>query len=267
MKDSVVAAVATAPNTEVKPFKSAHPFARVVVIFMIALIPIFGISAVTSMNEIRLLNALNDENLAFEITIEEIEFHDFWYATFGYLQFLWYPALALFLVWFYKVYRNLPSLGGEGLEFRARSVIAFFFIPILSLWKPYRATEEIWKVSDPTVMTSDRVSRREIDIPLIVLAWWIVWVISNIVGWYSLRQSFVSEESIESYLRMDSIYLVSEILAAISVGLTAPIVREISKRQEKKIEILNSLKNIQNDSSIGGTKLDEDSQDFQGLKP
>jgi hypothetical protein len=153
------------------------------------------------------------------------------------------------------------------LEFTSRSVIASFFIPILSLWKPYRATEEIWKASDPTVMTSDRVSRREIDIPLIVLAWWIFWLLSNYLGWYALRQSFLGEESIESYLRLDSIYLVSEIIAALSVGLTLLIVREIDKRQTEKIEILNSLKNIQNGASISGTKSDEDGEDFQGLKP
>lgn len=61
--------------------------------------------------------------------------------------------------------------------------------------------------------------------------------------------------------------LVSEIIAALSVGLTVLIVREIDKRQTEKIEILNPFKNFQKGASISGTELDEDRQDFRGLKP
>ena len=62
----------------------------------------------------------------------------------------------------------------------------------------------------------------------------------------------LGEESIERYRRVDSLYLVSEVIAALSDGLAVLIVREITRRQTKKIGILNSLNNIQNDSSISG---------------
>jgi hypothetical protein len=116
-------------------------------------------------------------------------------------------------------------------------------------------------------MTSDRASRKAIDASTLVIVWWIFWVISNLVGWYAFRESFLIEESIESYLRIDSLYLVSEILAAISVALTVPVVREIDKRQTKKVEVLKSLSSTQMDTSSTGTRFDDDGQDFQGLKP
>lgn len=105
---------------------------------------------------------------------------------------------------------------------------------------------------DPTVMTSAPVSRRESDIPLIVLILWDFWLPSNYFGWFALRQSVLGEESIERYRRVDSLYLVTEVIAALSDGLAVLIVREINRRQTKNIGILNSLNNIQNDSSISG---------------
>jgi hypothetical protein len=236
---------------------------------MIAMIVIYSISAITDLNEIRLLTALNDERLAASLTMEEIDFGDFWFTIFGYLQFLWYPALVLFLIWFYKVHRNLSALGGSGLEFRSRSVVFYFFVPILLLWKPYRATEEIWKVSDPSAVISDRVSRNQIGSVALVSAWWIFWIVSNMVSWYALRQSFETEDSIEAYMQMDWIYLVAEVLAAVSVALTVPMVREIDRRQAKKIQVMNSLSgNVESDSSPSDdNKSDRDRQDFGGLRP
>ncbi len=258
--------MSTDGGQQIKPFSSARGLSRIVVILLIALVPIYAISAYTSLDQYVLLKAL-EEDPGFDITIEEAEMHDLLFNVFSYLQLIWYPTLALFLIWFYKMYRNLPSLGGTGLAFRTRSLIAFFFIPIVSLWKPYNATEEIWKVSDPSVVVSDRARRKETSSSTILVIWWIFWVISNLVGWYALRQSFTVDDSTESLIRMDSIYLVSEILTTISVLLTVFIVSEIDKRQSKKIILISNPSNFPIDGTTGSKHSDDDGQGFQNLKP
>ena len=63
-------------------------------------------------------------------------------------------SIVVFLYWFYRAYRNLPALGATRLKFNPKWVIVYFFIPILALWKPFRALEEIY-----TISTNDYSSR------------------------------------------------------------------------------------------------------------
>ena len=256
-------------STEVKSFKHATPYARIVVILMAAMVLIFSIAAITDANQIRLLRALNDDEMALAITMQEVELHDFLYSTFGYLQLGWFPALVLFLIWFYKVYRNLPALGGTGLEFSSRSVVFYFFVPILLLWKPYRATEEIWKASDPSAAISDPAGRDAIGTSSFVALWWIIWIVSNMASWFALRQSFDVAETTEAFIRMDLIYLVAEVISAISAGLTMLLVREVDRRQAAKIRVVNSLGigAAGGSLAVNRSNSDDGDQGFQGLKP
>jgi len=57
--------------------------------------------------------------------------------------------ISCFLVlrWFYRAYGNLRGLGARSLTFTPAWVVGWYFIPVLNLWKPYRAMRELWLVS------------------------------------------------------------------------------------------------------------------------
>ena len=49
--------------------------------------------------------------------------------------------------WIVLAHRNLTGLGARYVEFTPGWAIGWFFIPVASLWKPYRAMRMLWKYS------------------------------------------------------------------------------------------------------------------------
>lgn len=52
----------------------------------------------------------------------------------------------LTLIWYLRSVRNARALG-LGMETSPAWVVWFFIIPVISLWKPYSATSELWRSS------------------------------------------------------------------------------------------------------------------------
>lgn len=77
---------------------------------------------------------------------------------------------AGFLVWEYRAYRNLASLGAKQLRFSPAGSAGWYFCPILNLWKPVQAMEDIWKGS--------REGRPAFAL---VFVWWALIIISGLV--------------------------------------------------------------------------------------
>ncbi len=55
-----------------------------------------------------------------------------------------------FLMWIHRANRNARALGAQDMRFTPGWSVGWFFVPLLSLWKPYQAMKEIWRASqDP----------------------------------------------------------------------------------------------------------------------
>ena len=51
---------------------------------------------------------------------------------------------VLFLMWKHKASKNLAPLGVSNQRFSPRWAVAYYFIPILGLFRPYQAMKEIY---------------------------------------------------------------------------------------------------------------------------
>ena len=87
------------------------------------------------------------------------------------------PRIILFWFWFYKAYRNLPSLGAKGLRFTPRQVAILYIIPVVNFWVQYTAMIEIWKASHPDTNNNNSYDCQEIPRPKFVVWWWITFII------------------------------------------------------------------------------------------
>lgn len=58
-------------------------------------------------------------------------------------------ALAAFLTWAYRAQRNLPALGVSRPRFTPGWAIAWYFVPILSLIRPFQVMSETFAGSEP----------------------------------------------------------------------------------------------------------------------
>jgi hypothetical protein len=54
-----------------------------------------------------------------------------------------------FAVWIYTAARNVRALGRTDLVDSPAWCVAWFFVPIANLYRPYRAVDGVWKASDP----------------------------------------------------------------------------------------------------------------------
>src|SRR5207245_6095156 len=81
-----------------------------------------------------------------------------------------------FLMWIYRGNLNVRALGAEGMTFTPGWSVGWYFVPIAHLWKPYQAMKEIWKATqNPHAWATQEVGP-------VVIRWWTLWLLSNILG-------------------------------------------------------------------------------------
>jgi hypothetical protein len=154
----------------------------------------------------------------------------------GMLQLIWLPVIALFLIWFYKVYRNLSTLGVMELSSSARMAAVYFFIPLVSMFKPYTAAVEIWKGSKPGVDSTTSAYRKAMKSPGLLKLWWVFWVATGIMSFYLLRydSTITDESSVDSFVYLSWTLFIADTISAVTAILTALVVRKIDKMQQEK---------------------------------
>ena len=98
----------------------------------------------------------------------------------GWLYIISYIAVvAAFLMWIYRASKNLSALGGSKQKFSPDWAVLLWFIPIASLWVPYKVTKEIWVESHPERTLPQAWFK----------VWWATWIVSTVLGYFSLKVS------------------------------------------------------------------------------
>ena len=111
------------------------------------------------------------------------------------------------------------------MEFTPGWSVGYYFIPILNLYKPFRAMKEIWQVShNPVSWKSDET------VP-ILNGWWALWILSGILGQLSFRLS-MSANTIGSLRTSTGVSILSAIVD-ISLFLVAlSVVSQVCTKQQ-----------------------------------
>ncbi len=139
----------------------------------------------------------------------------------------------LILRWIHRANYNARQLGAESMAFTPGWSIGYYFIPILTLWKPYQAMKEIWKASkNPSDWGSSSTSS-------ILPIWWTLWLISGFLGQAILRLSMRAEE-LPELLNLNLITQVSNVLDIPLALVTLAIVNGIYKMQMSSNESANN---------------------------
>jgi hypothetical protein len=178
--------------------------------------------------QIRLLNSIMNYEYDYSTAISLAQVNDMWQSIITEIELaVAIISIVVFLYWFYRAYRNLPALGATGLKFNPKWVIVYFFIPILALWKPFRALAEIWTVSGGEDNSSGTKTR------YFLVPWWILFVVSNMMG-FLIARGYSSEPTIETIINYSSQDIAFQILVIIADALFIFIAKEICARQDLK---------------------------------
>lgn len=165
------------------------------------------------------------------VTMAEAEANDDRQAAIGLLQTAVLIATAIaFLMWLYRVRRNLTALGVKGLRFTPGWSVGWWFVPIMNVFRPFQIVNEAWQASDPGAAGDDWPSARYA--PLIG-GWWVLFVISGFVGNFAARM-FLRGDTASELIAASWVYVGSEGLAIPAAILAILLVRGINRRQEEK---------------------------------
>ena len=93
-----------------------------------------------------------------------------------------YTVSAVFIgMWIYRAHASLSAAGLEGLEFSPGWSVGWFFVPIMSLFKPFQAMKELWNAS---CYASDHLNE---DAPSLLTGWWATFLLGNFLANFGAR--------------------------------------------------------------------------------
>lgn len=157
-------------------YKSPKLFAQIAIILFCIYLFANVISICSGILEYNLLHNLE------EATESEIDWNDIRQVIIALFQILIYiPTFILFFIWLYRYSCNTHSLIKKPLTYTPGWTVGYFFIPIVNLFRPCQAINELCKENNKG-KSSD-----------IVGWWWATWVVSTILGKASLKLSIKAE--------------------------------------------------------------------------
>lgn len=89
--------------------------------------------------------------------------------------------------WIYRASANAHALSNE-MTVSPGWAVGSYFIPILNLFKPFQGMKEAWLASH------HRSNWHGEPTPGLLIVWWTLWLVTNILGNISLRMSMENED-------------------------------------------------------------------------
>jgi hypothetical protein len=125
-------------------------------------------------------------------------------------------AISSFL---HRANKNARALAGDEalLEYTPGWTVGWFFVPLLNLWKPFRAVQEMFAVSRPR---GDGI----------VGIWWASWIAMSVVGRVSQQFSTKATE-IEDFVRANHIDTFHSIVSLVATAMVWTVVRSLHRLQ------------------------------------
>ena len=148
-------------------------------------------------------------------------------------------AIVVFLMWINRAYKNLSPLGATNLRFTSGWAVGWFFVPIMSLFRPYQVVSEIMRASNPNANTADSSSWRNLPTPTIVGWWWALFLISNFIGQIGFQMIFRGEELSDWLFSLYATMSWEALDVVAGIPITILLVRRISQFQETKYRQLS----------------------------
>jgi hypothetical protein len=154
-------------------------------------------------------------------------------AIIGWITFGVYIISAIiFLIWVYRANKNLHAFKNPTLRFSPGWAVGWWFVPIMSLFRPYQVVNEIKKASNPDIDASIH-SVVTLTASPIVGIWWAFFLTSHYIGWFAFRY-ILRDDTINDLLNATYAYIASDTVDIVGFIITIIMVRKISQSQDKR---------------------------------
>jgi len=213
-----------------KPTRPNAERARIAKMFIWFVMAVDIISLYSSYLQYNLLTAFQNNE---EVTDQMITSNDNREQIVGFIYMIVYIVAGVtFIQWFRRAYYNLNLR--TRCEHTDGWAAAFWFIPILTLFRPYQIMDEMWTKTS-SLINSYSLNPKQ-DSPVVMGLWWGLWIISNFIGQYVLKSAFRSE-TLESFINGTIGDMILSVLGIPLAILAVSVITSYSAKEEE----LNAL--------------------------
>ncbi len=178
---------------------------------------------------------------------EDVDFAD---ADASDMFVVWASSLTLLLTiatgaammcWLSRARANLPALGVDNARWGPGWAVGWWFVPIMSFFRPYQLTAEVYRAS------AGQPERWQMQPATVVGWWWFFWLASSIgggiaAGFYRTGEFALQQRDISSFLsRMLTGSWLDLIAAIFAIGGVLPLVvliRRINANQDARMQAM-----------------------------
>lgn len=204
----------------------------------VALVSAVGVCALASLwADVQQLDLINRAIDGERVTLAELQESDDRVGTTAIIYTIAYAlSAAAFLLWYSRAYRNTIALGVRNPRYGTRWAVAYWFIPIISLFRPKQVVNDIWRGSDPELPPS-APSWQARPVPALLAFWWAAWLISSLISNVAMRTTFNADplRPTPDQLQTEATaYVAADVSDVVAATLAAIVIRRITARQEER---------------------------------
>ncbi len=205
--------------------------ARYAIIMIVIVMFLDIISAISSYFQLSLLNDINEGMFVSEAAISSNDLREQIIAII-YLVVLIISAV-IFIQWFRRAYYNLQVRTGT-CEHSDGWAAGCWFVPIISLFRPYQIMKELEKKTSQLLGTATGTTVHSNT--TVISFWWALWLITNYLGNYIFKMAF-KEESLENFINGTTVEMINSGLGVPLSLLTIYMIKTYASKEANLVAI------------------------------
>ena len=197
------------------------------------------------------------------VSIETAERSDSFVTMSGGLLFIVaIIQIIIFMIWVYKFQKGLPIIQINDARWSPGWCVAWWFIPIMSLFRPYQVMAQFWRC---TSLLSSPSNWKNTTVPPFLMFWWITSIIATWVSMIYLRfaASTWSSNNFSDYLNELSLSIFADASVIISSVLLIYVIKGITEQLKDKITQLEKSPIIEDAPFVKPESKEKDTKDFE----
>ena len=196
---------------------------------------------ISSLLQVDLLQKMDSEFYQSEsVMMRDAEANDSRESALGFIFLaIWIPSSVSVLMWIFKAHKNALRYGIKK-KFSAGWAVGSFFVPIISLVRPYQAMKELYLCSEYPISWQNE--KTGIILPI----WWFLWLVTAIIDQIIMRWWLSDDDSsFNELINMTYIDICSSSFGIILIIIFVKIISTIQRNQNIQYLASDSKGNLE----------------------
>jgi len=141
-------------------------------------------------------------------------------------------SIVTFLLWYSRAYRNVIAMGIRKPRYGTRWAVISWFVPVVNLVIPKKASNDIYRGSDPEMSYGDADFASRQVTPLLHW-WWALWLLSGLLNRAAAASGFDARDP-RDFSDSAKLYIVADGIQIVAAVLAIAVILRITARSEER---------------------------------